>query len=156
MTHWMRHSLLVLSLLTACGPSQQPPQVDAEGCEHLREGPSVPVTASATASNAPAIDDDHQRYDVALTDVPGGKGGRVRFAPAAAGDYVLYLGAEVPLKVLDSAEQGLPFESSATTSEGCSEIRGRHVVSLSVGTYQLSFGPTSASSVSVVVEPEEH
>src|SRR3712207_8753985 len=40
------------------------------------------------------------------------------------------------------------FEESAKSSTECTNVKGRYVAPLQVGTYTLTFGPTSASSVS--------
>jgi hypothetical protein len=145
--------LLSSALLVACADSNE---ADVEGCEHLKEGPSAPVTASASTSGAPAVSNDHKRYDITLPAGSGGNVGSVSFASAEAIDYVFFLGADVPVKVTTSSGQEVTFEESATSSEQCGEIKGRHVAPLQVGTYMLTFGPTSQGSVSLVIEETEH
>ncbi len=151
-------SLLSSFLLTAaCGgdAEQAAESPDAESCEHLQEGPATPLTA-ASGAGAPAVDDDHRRYDITLTEVPGGKGGDVTFASGEGGDYVLFLDAAVPVSVLDGAGAQVAFESSSASSETCTEIKARHVVELGVGTYTLRFGPSPLSAVGLVVEHGAH
>jgi hypothetical protein len=143
--------LLSASLLTACGSDDAAASIDDEGCEHLQEGPAVNVTA-ATSGAGPAVGNDHKRYDIALADVSGGKGGSVTFAAAEATDYVLFTSADVAVKVTNAAGQTVGIEESATRSDACSEIKGRHVVPLTVGTHTLTFGPATASTVSLVIE----
>ena len=159
----MKKLLLSASLLSslllssACGGDEEETEnPDVEGCEHLQEGPATPVSATATGAAAPAVDDDHRRYDITLTDVAGGKGGDVTFASGEAGDYVLFLDAAVPVSVLDGAGAQVPFESSSASSAQCTEIKARHVLELGVGTYTLRFGPSPLDAVGLVVELGEH
>jgi hypothetical protein len=144
-------SLLSTTLLLGCGHL---PAADVEGCEHLQDGPSSMVTASASSSEAPAVRNDHRRYDIALVATTGGKGGSVRFAAPKAADYVLFLGSNVPVAVTDAAGTLVSFKASATSSKVCSEVKGRHEVSLKNEMYILTFGPTSESSVSLVIEED--
>lgn len=144
---------LAIIALAACGGSDPADGgVDLEGCEHLIEGPSTSIDASATAVDAPAISDDHNRYDINLVDDGGQNVGSVSFAAAETGDFVVFLGQDVPLSITDSDGAAVAIEDSATSSPECAEIRGRHVVELEVGTYILSFGPTAESVVQVVIE----
>jgi hypothetical protein len=142
--------LLSTSLLVACGGDEESP--DVEGCEHLKEGPAAAITASASGTGAPAVSNDHKRYDISLTDVTGGKGGSVSFAASEGTDYILFTSADVPVVVKGSNGQTVAPEASVKTSSECTEIKGRHTFGLSVGTYTISFGPTTATSVSLVVE----
>ena len=148
--------LAVALAFSACGSEDDPPSIDAEGCEHLQEGPAVPVTATAAATGAPAISNDHQRYDVTLTDVAGGKGGAVSFAAAEATDYVFFLSAGVPVRFRSAAGAEVAPESSVASSSECAEIKARIVVPLTVGTYTLELGPTPETLVGIVVEEAEH
>jgi hypothetical protein len=151
---WIATSAIVSTLALACSETHENP--DTEGCEHLREGPAVALTASAGADTAAAVAADHQRYDIALISVTGGMGGFVKYAAPEATDYLFFLGADVPVQFLDAAGATVTPEESASSSTACSEIKGRHLVPLEVGTYGLSFGPTAQTSVSVVVEEAAH
>ncbi|NOK20863.1 hypothetical protein [Corallococcus carmarthensis] len=145
--------LLSTALLAAgCGgDDEEEGHVDEEGCEHLQKGPAVNVTA-AVSGTGPAVSNDHKRYDIALVDVTGGKGGAVSFAVSEATDYVLYASAPVPVKVTNGSGATVEFEESATSSTLCTDIQGRYVVPLTVGTHTLTFGPSTLSSVSLVIE----
>ncbi|MCP3101351.1 hypothetical protein LZ198_20975 [Myxococcus sp. K15C18031901] len=150
--------LMSTALLTAaCGDDDATPEegVDVEGCEHLREGPSVAVAATTTGT-PPAVDDNHRRYDITLVSGEAGHSGAVSFAASEATDYVLYLGADVPVRVTDASGAAVELEESAKGSASCTEIKGRHVVPLTVGTFTFTFGPTASSSVSLVVEEASH
>lgn len=152
---WTVVAAIICSVLTfGCSKSEE--HVDAEGCEHLREGPSIAVSAAATGSGAPAIDADHNRYDVTLSAVSGGLGGFVSYAAPEATDYLFFLGAAVPVQFLDAANVVIALEEEATGSTACTEIKGRYLVPLQVGTYTLRLGPTAQTSVAIVVEEAGH
>jgi hypothetical protein len=145
--------LLSTALLAGCGPVNE---TDMEGCEHLQEGPSSIVTASATASGAPDVDSNHRRYDISLVDVTGGKGGFVSFNVEHTADYVLFTGVDVPVVVRNDAGATVEFEASVKSSTECTDVKGRHTVPLAVGKYTLSFGPTMQGVVSLVIEEVAH
>ncbi|WIG96570.1 hypothetical protein [Myxococcus sp. SDU36] len=150
--------LLSTALVSAgCGDDDHPEEegVDAEACEHLQEGPATTVTATLGTDAAPAIRADHRRYDITLADGPDGKQGAVSFAASEAADYVIYTNADVPLSITTASGEAVEIEESTSSSEGCTDIKGRHVVPLAVGTHILTFGPTSTATVSVIVE-ESH
>lgn len=144
--------LLSSALFLACGEEEE--TADSEGCEHLKEGPVTPITASASDTGAPAVSNDHRRYDITLTDVTGGKGGSVSFAAAEGADYVLFTGADVPVTVKSSSGTAVNPEESVKSSSVCAEVKGRHTFGLSVGTYILTFGPTTVTSVPLVIEED--
>ncbi|WNG28411.1 hypothetical protein F0U62_33685 [Cystobacter fuscus] len=147
--------LLSSALLVGCG-GEPAEDTDAEGCEHLREGPAVPVTASASSTGAPDVSEAHKRYDISLPAGTSGNTGSVSFKADAATDYIFFLGADVTLKLTTSSGQAVSFESSAKNSASCGDIKGRYVAPLEVGTYTLTFGPSSVSSVSLVIEESGH
>jgi len=142
--------LVSTALSLGCGGNEE--TADTEGCEHLQEGPAAPVNASATSTGAPAVSNDHRRYDITLTDVTGGKGGSVSFAASGAQDYIFFTSADVPVTVKDGNGQAVAAKESVKTSSECTEVKGRSTYLLSVGTYTLTFGPTTATSVSLVIE----
>jgi hypothetical protein len=123
---------------------------DAELCEHITEGPSQVVSGSA--SPTATVQDNHTRYDVTLADGTGGKTGKVSFAAAAAGDYVIGLNADVLLAVKDGAGTAVAFEEVKKEGNACAALVARYLVPLGVGTYTLELGPTSAEQVGMVIE----
>jgi len=147
--------LLSTALLVGCSGDEEE-SADVEGCEHLQNGPSTPVTATPTLAGIPAVSNDHRRYDVTLVDVGSQKGGSVTFAASEATDYVFFLSEDMQLLVEDSSGEYVDPEEFATGSSECSEVERRYVFPLSVGTYRLSFGPSSAASVSIVIEEAAH
>ncbi|KFE62183.1 hypothetical protein [Hyalangium minutum] len=142
--------LLSTSLVFGCGGDEE--TADTEGCEHLQAGPASSINASASGTAAPAVSNDHRRYDITLADVTGGKGGSVSFAASEAVDYILFTSADVPVTVKDGNGQTVAAEESVKSSSECTEIKGRHTFPLNVGTYTLTFGPTTATTVSLVIE----
>jgi hypothetical protein len=140
--------LLSAALLVGCGNEET---VDTDACEHLKEGPASSVTASASATGAPAVSNEHRRYDISLIDVADGKGGSVSFAVAEATGYTLFLTGEVPVNVRDANGQRIEVVASGTGSSECSEIKRRHLFPLGVGLHSITFGPTTESSVSLVI-----
>ena len=139
--------LLSVALLVGCGEET----IDSDACEHLQEGPASAITASATATGAPSVSDDHRRYDIAFVDGTDGKGGSVSFAVAEANDYTLFLNGVVSVVLRDANGQLVGVTASGTGSSECFDIQRRHLFPLEVGTYSITFGPTTASSVSLVI-----
>lgn len=147
-------ALLALSL-TACSDDPEA-TADVEACEHLEGNTGTAVTASTSAAGAPAVGNDHKRYDIDLVDVAGGKGGAVSFAVAEATDYILFLDAAVPVAVTGAGGTPVAHEEAATSSAECAAVKGRHVYPLAVGTYTLTFGPATATRVGLVIEEAAH
>jgi hypothetical protein len=144
--------LLSSALVVGCGNTDK---ADTEGCEHLKEGPGVSVTATATASGAPSVSNDHKRYDITLPAGTGGNTGSVSFAVGETAHYVFFLGSDVNLAIAStSGSSSVSFESSTKSSEACTEIKGRHVAELLVGTYTLTFSSPTQTRVSLVIEEE--
>jgi hypothetical protein len=146
-------SFALTSALWGCGGDDHDPHdPDEEACEHLADGPATAVTASDTTALAPQVSNDHRRYDVTLIEVTGGNGGFVSFNAAEAADYVVFFDANVPLAVTDSSGGEVEIEDSATSSETCAEIAGRHVIPFTVGTHYLELGPSPLDAVGIVIE----
>lgn len=137
-------------------PSQPPAQaadLDAEGCAHLKAGPSETINAAkVSGSDAPVLAEAHQRYDIQLQAVDGKYVGIVRMQTGEAGDYVVYLNENVPVAIHAADGAQVMPETSAVSSPSCGEIKGRHVVPLGIGTYYLTLGPTGKTAVGMVIE----
>jgi hypothetical protein len=133
----------------------EPENPNAEACEHMEMGPGVDLTAAAMSSaTAPKIDNDHKRYDVTTVAVSGSKGGFVTFAPAGAGDYILYTSQPVTLSVKNAGGTEVAATSSAATIPECTLVKGRAVYPLQVGTYIVGITGT-VDKVSFVIEAVE-
>lgn len=132
---------------------------ETEGCEHLAGGPAAPVTAAALGQAGPEIKADHKRYDVTLIAGTGGNQGTVRFNNAEETEWSFFLNKDVPFVVRDGSGMSLPMLEHATSSTYCTDVKAHNVFLLGVGPATIEFGPTTESSVSVVVEethPEAH
>jgi hypothetical protein len=144
----------IVVVLAGCGDAALPVEnPNAEACEHVEIGPAVGVTAAAMSSpSAPKIDSDHKRYDVTTVPVSGGKGGYVTFAPIDAGDYNFYTTQAVTLNVKSAAGAEVPVDRSDASIPECTEVKGRHVFALQVGTYIVGISG-AVDKVGIVVEP---
>lgn len=147
------NTLLVIGAslgLLGCG--EEVDHLLAEGCEHMEEGPEVAVTAGLDALSAPDVSAGHTRFDITLQSVDGGMGGSVSYASGEEGDYVFYLSQDVSLTVADTNGVEVPLEASENPGEVCTFIVTYHTVELGLGTYTLTLGPTTATSVSLEAE----
>ena len=126
----------------------------AEGCEHMKDGPSQAVTAAAEASGT--LEDvalAHTRVDITLADYMGMKGGFVRYEAAETGDYVFFVDSDVALEVRDDADAVVAFEEMGVAVDACAEVAVQHTIELEAGkSYKIVLGPTDAASVKIVSE----
>jgi hypothetical protein len=143
---------------TACGDDHDDHDHDHggetladEACEHTAEGPYRDVTATADAVDGPVASFEHTGVRIALVDVTGGKGGFVTFESAEAADFTFFLSAHVPLTVQDATGAPVVIEATADV-DACAEVAVQYTAELGVGTYRLSFGPTEATTVTLVAE----
>jgi hypothetical protein len=148
-------------ILVGCGDDHDndhseevPPLEDA--CEHMEDGPFEPTTAVADGSVDGAMLTTHTRWNIDLIAVDGGNGGSVSFAPAEAGEFLFALASDVPMMVFDATGAEVVLETPPADAGECSLATTVHAVDTAVGTYTVSFGPTDAAAVSVVVVPSEH
>ncbi|MCI0569204.1 MAG: hypothetical protein L0Y66_00475 [Myxococcaceae bacterium] len=143
-------SVAVAALVVGCGTGTPEEDIDVELCEHLAEGPNVAVTAvvSGDASGA-AVSNDHHRYDISLTSGAG----KVSFAVDHAGEFVFGLGADVAMEIKDPSGAPVTPEETLLTGLACTDIKKRVQAHLeTVGTYTLTFGPSSVQVVPLVIE----
>jgi hypothetical protein len=147
---------VVATLPSACGGGgAEGEDLLAEACEHMQDGPFEDVTAAADRAAAlPDVTYEHTSVRVALVDVAGGRGGFVAFRAAAAAGYVFFLSANVAFGVSDAAGAPVTLEQSRGDLGACAEVSVEHTVALEVGTWTLSLGPTSETTVSLVIEEE--
>ena len=149
---------MIVGLTIGCGGEDAPettaePSPDAEACEHLEQGPAQPIAAgSAADDSAPAVADDHRRYDITLADISGQNGGFVAFASSEAADWLFLFDRDVPVTFRDAAGAAIAPEETSASSADCPLVRGRHLVPLEVGTVYLELGPSTETSVSLVIE----
>jgi hypothetical protein len=142
----MRTLLVAVLVLAACG-DDPPPASDTDACAQLEMGPYAPITATvARDQRTPAIADDGNAYTVTLTQSGFGY---VKLA-ASAGTYVFYLDRGVMVNALEGA--GTPATlSSATSSDACATIQGRHQVTLQSGDAYIGLMADGGAPVNLVV-----
>lgn len=142
------------SVSPTASPTATPAQAegpDVEGCEHLAEGPATEVTAQSAANAGKVmVGNDHKRYDVALADGMNA----VTFESGEAAHYVFFLGQDVPLTLTDASGQAVAIEERKTENLPCGEMKARVTADLGVGPYTLTFGPTEATMVGIVIEED--
>ncbi len=129
--------------------------INKEGCEHLKKGSFVDVTAGADIKGAGEVKGDHKAYRVSI---PAGAAGYVKLAVGTKGDHVIFLNAPVMFAVRDDQDKAVKLEKSETSVKECTEIKGKHQVEFSsVGTYYLKLGPSAAhAKVTLVIEHIGH
>lgn len=130
----------------------------SEGCTHLAAGPAKTLNANAPTMSVtpPAVDNDHHRYDIQLPTFEGQQQGTVSFNSDEAGEYHFYLNADVPFVIRGLADAPATQEAAASVVSSCDAVKGFRAVELGVGVYFLEFGPTTASSVGLVIEEASH
>jgi hypothetical protein len=127
--------------------------IEAEGCEHLADGPASMVTAGDLATTTPpAVSDDHKRYDLTLVAAEGGNVGRVEFASDEAGEHSFFLNTQVPFVVKSADGVALTVDHTHSSSTLCDEVQLWSIFTLGVGTYWLEVGPTEVTGVGLVIE----
>ena len=141
---------------SASSSTEPIPAADLEACEHMNDGPSVAVTASQSAQDAPQVSEGHKRYDIALLADHAQHSGKVLYNSKEEADYVFFFDQDVKLEVHDAADAIVEIEAIASFSSACGTVKARYEVPLGVGLYTLHLGPTAASTVSLVVEESAH
>ncbi len=131
--------------------------LEEEACEHLADGPATAVTAAATPSgDLPDVNVPHTRVDIAIPVLGhGSHQGYVALESAAEGHYHLFLGQDVPLKVLDASDAEVPFAATEQGSEACDDVAVHHEVHLGVGRYILAIEQTPEATLQLIVETSE-
>ena len=148
------YATALLGLLAACEEHTTEPDQAVEACEHLKETPTMISGSSSPATEVMT----HKRFEVTLLDGGiGGKTGTVRFQMSKAGHLVVFLTADIPLKVMNPNGGDLsPAEIKKTGP--CTELKAWYEYDAAVGPHTIVLGgtTTSANSVGLVVETEEH
>ncbi len=126
-------------------------ELEIEGCEHMKEGPNVGVDAGADQAAAVDATAEHTRVDITLAAIEGGNGGFVTYEAEGEGDYVFFLDKDVPLTITDAQGTALEIEESGPV-DLCTEVVIHHVVELPLGVVNIQIGPTTETTLSMVVE----
>ena len=144
----------LLGLLAACEEQTTEPDHAVEACEHLKETATM---ISGSATPAPEVM-GHKRFEVSLLDGGiGGKTGTVRFQVPKAGHMLLFLTADIPVKVTNpNGGDLMPAQIKKTGP--CTELKAWYEYEAAVGPHTIALGgtTTAVSSVGLVVETEEH
>jgi hypothetical protein len=128
-----------------------PNSFDSHGCDHMEFGPPTEATAVAAASDGPPmVSSGHRRTDITLADIGGGeRGGVVMFDVGMTEAITVYLNSDVGLTVMQNGSEVAP--NNTDPNDLCPElIVYRGVFELEEGTAMFTFGPTDATSVSMV------
>ena len=120
-----------------------------EACEHTNEGPFLDVDGAADTANAPSLAFPHTATRIAIADADATH--YVRFDASEAGEYIIFVSADVPVEILDNDGNVIEIEATSGVDE-CAEVVAQHTVDLTVGSVLVGFGPTSETTLSVVVE----
>ena len=153
-------ALLATPVISGCGDDHDHGDHSAaeEACEHTKEGPFQDVTATAAADGAPSATFAHTAVRITLAEDADDNtkfSGYVTFAADEVAEFAFFLSADVPLAITDASDAAVEIEESADVAE-CTEVAKQHNADLEVGTYTLKIGPTSETSVSLVVEEANH
>lgn len=122
-----------------------------DACTHLKNGPAKAHTLTKDATGAPDMTVEHHRLDLTFVDVGSGQGGVGTWKSGEETDYVLLMSADVPVKITDASGAEVTPEESLKTPSACPEAAIAHKVELPVGTYTLTFGPSTDTGVKAVV-----
>jgi hypothetical protein len=126
-----------------------------EACLHATDSPThVSAAASSEAGEVPDVSAAHKLFHVMLVDDAeneGQKSGVVRYVSRKTSTYAVFLSADVPLSISDAQGNAVTISESYDVS-ACVELERQHNVDLGAGTYFFSFGPTSESDFSLIVE----
>ena len=153
-------ALLATPMISGCGDDHDHEDHSAaeEACEHTKEGPFQDVTATAAADGAPSATFAHTAVRITLVedaDDNTQNSGYVTFAADEAAEFAFFLSADAPLAIMDANSAAVEIEESADVAE-CTEVAKQHNADLTVGTYTLKIGPTTETSISLVVEEANH
>lgn len=152
--------LLTSTALSGCGDHDHEEHHGPaeEACEHTKEGPFQDVTATAAADGAPSATFEHTAVRITLV-AEGNDNtqnvGYVTYQADEAAEFAFFLSAEVPMEITDANGAAVEIEESADVAE-CGEVAKQHNADLEVGTYTLKIGPTTETTVSLVVEEASH
>ena len=124
-------------------------EIIEHACQHAELGPFQTIGSGEDLS-AP-----HTAYTVKLTESAGSFNGSANFEMFEAGEKIVMLGADQPVRLLNEAGEEITAERSAST-EGCEALAAARLYDLEAGWYRLEFGPTDQSSVLVVLEAGDH
>ena len=126
-------------------------------CDDLNSNPSttpLPQTAGAAIGEGGAINAASGKKIIDFVDFEGQNGGYIRLAidPANQSPVFLLLDADVDFAAVHEDGSEVDYLESGNSSELCPEAEGRYLWIVSGSENHLRFGPTSATSVALVIE----
>jgi len=156
-------------LIASCGPTEDDESglegddihISAEHeqamCDDLLSSPStspVPKTAGAAIGEGGAINAVPGKKIIEFVPFEGQNGGYIRLAidPANQTAVFLMLDDDVGFAVVHEDGSAVDYLESGGSSEQCPEAEGRYLWIVEGSENHLRFGPTSASSVALVLE----
>ncbi|RYZ06946.1 MAG: hypothetical protein EOO73_14255 [Myxococcales bacterium] len=113
------------------------------------------LAAGPLGAATTAVVQEGVSYGLRLTASGTANAGSVAFTPAVSGQYVLYLGSNVPLGVWDGEDQLGASCASGLPVEFCSNLRRAAVYDLQASkVYRIDVGPTTPQSyVRFLIQP---
>jgi hypothetical protein len=144
------------------GLEEVPPEIGAEQeaamCERLYSSSStgaLPKTAGAAIGEGGAVDAAAGRKTINLVDFEGQQGGYVRLSINPENETPVFLmhAQDVPFAAVH--EDGTEVDYEDAKEPVCTDAEGRYLWVVKGAENHLRFGPTSASSVDLVVEVVE-
>jgi hypothetical protein len=129
-------------------------QINEEGCEHMAEGPSESVTATASLEGTQTdISTAHTRFDISLVEDNGQYKGFVTYDASEEGELFLFLNANIPTQVSRLSDgSAVEIEETDEAFSLCDAVSVLHVLDVEIGTLAIEFGPTSETEVHAVAE----
>ncbi|MBW2276785.1 MAG: hypothetical protein JRF63_04790 [Deltaproteobacteria bacterium] len=126
-------------------------------CDDLNSNPStapLPKTAGTAIGEGGAINAASGKKVIDFVDFEGHNGGYIRLAidPANQSAVFLMLDTDVGFAAVHEDGTEVDYLESGNSSELCPETDGRYLWIVKDSENHLRFGPTSASSVDLVIE----
>ncbi|TXD39028.1 hypothetical protein FRC98_01090 [Lujinxingia vulgaris] len=157
-------SLLTVVLCTGCGDADDHDHEDheelsaeEEACTHAQDSPTTVAASAGLAGLDADVSQRHTLYEVTLQETETGSGdyrGYLSYEAAEHADYLIFTSTEVELRVLDTND--VAQDVSVEAVDGCAELAQSHRVSLEAQSYVIELGPSDASTLSLIIEPEAH
>jgi len=152
----MKKATIILGLgaalaIAACGGDDDEHKLEEEICTHLTGGPFEMVTATSSAAGAPDISTAHTAHQITIAST-----GFVTYQAGEKTDFAIALDADVPVKVTQAGATVAIEKSETPTDAPCTELKVIKTVELDVGTATIEIGPTTATTVTVIVEEAAH
>lgn len=108
------------------------------------------LSAGVTPESAPEVTDFHRKVEVDTenleTDV-----GYITIPSNEITERFFFLSRDIPVSLVDSLNAEVLLSGQGVSLEECSEVRAYYVYALDTQNYTLKIGPTSSSTVGLVI-----